>query len=540
VCEMQKVAFAALMLGVFSLSPTAKAEEQAISLERQPAVSTSEKKQDRLDAGSNVVKSATETVSDEVIAEEDNIDPNAPDAIQDGMHMSDMAKIGQGFKISLNGNKLVFSGRILKRCANGITVDVQTRELADKVEHGLKINVPDCTNFQARKSDRLNSNFTTVNYAFPKDLIINSSLSGNVCLLVAANINDPLECEALTGSDGKALNYVSQTAIDAAAKVEVAKKEKADADKKADALVAKLDMLCQKGDMVGFGKELEAAQSVLGNIIQYLDMADDAFMKKYIRDIKTAKDADAAAEAYDNFLSASSERGWDTEEVEKAYVERRVSLLDEVLKDEIPAGKKAAAIREFASALRDLDNYREHKPRIAVAYSQLAHDLAVAGDYDGAEANAERAMEFASAEQRLQLEQELAKMFNEAAEQCLAENKLSPGKCDRLAQKAKKHVNGAMAAQKGIGGDGSLEALAAMKSEKIQMFGVDGYTTNVSGYGAYNMTGGEYDVKKMQAFQQGQQERYMQMIMQRNMGGYSNGMPGAGAGSGAGTSAFFH
>ena len=40
----------------------------------------------------------------------------------------------------------------------------------------------------------------------------------------------------------------------------------------------------------------------------------------------------------------------------------------------------------------------------------------------------------------------MAKMFLEAAEACLAENKTKPAKCDALAKKARKHMDGAIAA----------------------------------------------------------------------------------------------
>jgi hypothetical protein len=146
--------------------------------------------------------------------------------------------------------------------------------------------------------------------------------------------------------------------------------------------------------------------------------------------------------------------------------------------------------------------------------------------------------EFGTMDQKAKAEATIAKMYDEAADQCLAEAKdANKGleKCDALAKKAKKAMDLAIKDQAHVKGDDSLEALSAMRQEKIARFGLDDGVVDVSGYGIMNQMGGTYDKTKLQDYQLGQQQFLMKMMMQQRfnggMGGVANTPSGGSSGS---------
>ena len=148
----------------------------------------------------------------------------------------------------------------------------------------------------------------------------------------------------------------------------------------------------------------------------------------------------------------------------------------------------------------------------------------------------ESAAEYGDNSEKAKVQAEIAKMYRDAVDACIADAK-EKGKgfnrCDALAKKEKKHMNDAIKAQGRVKGDDSMEALAGMKQEKIARFGMDGNFNfmYIQGYGSFNRMGGSYDSEKFSAYQQSQQQFLMNMMMRQSMGAYG-AQPGAGGESG--------
>jgi len=289
-CDLHKVALAALVLGVFSLNPLAKADEEQL-----------------------------------------------PEAKRDGLKWGELRSLSANtFSVRVDGDMLVFTGSIPKGCATGRAMsEVDSGE----GRHALTINLPNCPQGDTSRLSTDDKKLVQVKAAFPAKAF-NSSVDGKFCLLYSANGDGEAGCDPIMVG-GKQLEHVSQGTLvqrasaeqdrrDTAAREAQARREREDRERKEKALIEKLKLLCKQGDFVGFGAEIEAARAFLGDVTKIIEQMD-AVKKKFFEDaIKKAK-ADDVKTAYENYLQAASENGWDTEEVTAAYVARRIDLMKEAV-----------------------------------------------------------------------------------------------------------------------------------------------------------------------------------------------------------------
>ena len=252
-------------------------------------------------------------------------------------------------------------------------------------------------------------------------------------------------------------------------------------------------------------------------------------MKALEDNLRKAKDPEALKVAYDALIADPT---IDQEKALETYVTRRSEMFQSAIGDRSKSiSELQGVISQYEADMQDVEvENKKIKQGMAWAFTALGDRLRDDKNYSGAETQYEKALRYADVDGKVKIEQEMAKMFLAAAEECLKENKTKPAKCDALAKKARKHMDGAIAAQGRKRGDDAAEELAGMKMEKIQTFGVDGINVKVSGYGTFNPYGGSYDQQKRQVYQTGMQEEYMKRMMQMQMG---LGFQGAGTGTGS-------
>jgi len=522
--DFYKIALAALILGVFSLSPLAKAQ----SADQYPGwVHDSENW-----AASPIFERAPATVIPTAPPPAAEAEAQDDSSRADGMTMDQIRKVAPHFRpLRLKGDTIVFEGKMPRKCSVGVSlegVDSTPSEDGKSAQHGVKINMPSCQGKVLTPAE-LKDEVDVAKYL--NKLKIESSLNGKVCLLNAETQSDEPTCEDAKGADKKPLMYVSQASKDNEAEVAAAEKKKiADAqaakDAKAtrkrhdDEFIAHALLLCKNGDFIGLGDAIAGASNVLGDVAKILEKIEKAKQNTFEKAVIDAKSLEDMSAAFQDYTAAAEENDWKTGEMTRTYLNR---VLEQ--KDEKPSDI-AAAIRESGS---------DEKPLLAWAYSKLATNLMDADKLDEAEKYYTKAAELSDAEGKIKVEAQMSAMFNHAKEACLLENKLKPAKCDSLNARAKKHATSAVAMQGKKKGESSLEDLNAMKIEYLQEFGQGNYSMNVSGYGSLNLAGGAYDKAKFQLYQQGQAEVYQQQMMQRQMGAMGAQLNTGGSGGG-----FFH
>jgi hypothetical protein len=486
--EMQKIMAAALLLGVFSLSPLAKAYDRPDS------------------------------------------------AAPGGLSLSELSSTAGDFSLSFVGDKIVMDGSIPMKCADGAGVSVGIWRGADGKAapmHSVRF-VPGsgCKNLSdADRADRV--------YIHSPELFGNSralsdaKIDGGLCVLHKVNgaagqdACDPVSGQTYTANADAAKAKADQDKITSDAMAKQQKDAIDDRARKEKELIDQLTIACKNGDWVGFGQQIEAAKAFLGDVTKILDKVDGLKQRYFADQISKAKDLDSVKDAYQAYLDAANDAGWDTDEVTGKYVAKRVDMLNaEVADNSKSASARAASIRDLASDLRDLGLMKEKGANLGTAYFNLANHVRDDAGTDlsklsEAEKYYRESEQYGDNSAKAKVEAEIAKMYNAAADQCISDAK-DKGKgfnsCDALAKKAKNAMDGAIKAQGHIKGDDSLEALAAMKQEKLARFGMDGFSMSVTGYGTLNRMGGTYDMTKYQAYTQSQQAFLQQLMMQRMYG----------------------
>lgn len=512
-CEFYKVALAALILGVFSLNPFAHADVAVEPSGGNPDMT--------LNADGSIPTEDAAPADEEESADSIDWDSSLVEAEQVGMSLGQIRKISKTFGMKIKDGQLVFSGNIPASCTNNARAEFDTSESGTI---RLTVDFPDCRNGVPEDD---NSGMVAVSSAIdPLDL----DADGNICLLVKPNSMDDGECKPVNGPGGVQLSFKTSRTIQQESEYRAV-----------DALVNKVEMLCKKGDFQQISNEVEGLGEVIGDVTDLLDKIELAKQareqKEYKNAISKARDADEARDAFATYLDKASSAGWDTEKVAASFVSKQFDLLQEILKDgELSTSDKVSAIQNFEADAKENGLKKDNKKNVLWAYSELASGLQEEGNYAAAEQYFTKAISYANKEEIVTLESTMAKMYSDAYQACLEEAGMKVGKCDKLAKAIKKHTDKAITAQGKIkGGDDSLEALAMMKQERIQMFGAANYKYSVPGYGIYNPYGGSLDAAKAQMYQQSLQQMMQQQQMQQQMG--QMGMqPGGGEGGGG----FFH
>lgn len=495
--QMNKIAFAALLLGAFTLSLSAKADPAKDEL--PPANSD-----------------------------------DLPAATRDGMKLSEIRGIVSNFSVKIEGDQLVFSGGIPNECAKD---RVHGEVESANGQHSLKIDFPKCRNGVSHLTAAQRADLRQLKMAIPAKSF-DASVDGKFCLKFSVNGDGEAGCDPIMVG-GKQLEHTSTTTL-ATRRAEEERKEKEAAErarlaeeassrrqKEADFLRMATD-LCRAGDFARLSDELEKQRDWFGDLTRVLSELGRAKAKSLEDALRKAKDPEALKAAYEALMADPSA---DSEKALETYVTRRSEMFQSAIGDRSKSIRDMqSVISQYEADMQDVEvENKKIKQGMAWAYTALGDRLRDDKDYSGAETQYEKALRYADVDGKVKIEQEMAKMFLAAAEECLKENKTKPAKCDALAKKARKHMDGAIAAQGRKRGDDAAEELAGMKMEKIQTFGVDGINVKVSGYGTFNPYGGSYDQQKRQVYQTGMQEEYMKRMMQMQMG---LGFQGAGTGSG--------
>lgn len=489
--QMNKIAFAALLLGAFTLSPFAKAADEAPPADQSPQFA---------------------------------------EATQRGLSMSQLKALGVTIEKGTN-NAIVFKGAMPEACAKSL----QASTVVDYVDgkHVLTIDMPACRNGRPNPPGKM----VIVGSAIQPHNFTDQDGKFYLRRFMSGDEADPTD-DALTGRDGKQIEHTSMATVATAR--EKTEREKAEKEAKEARELARKDRLAQEGDFIRMVTEqcqagnfqyiideLEKQSRWFGDITKIISELGKAKEKALDAKMKAAKTPEELKEAYDALIASGTV---DQEKALESYLTKRTSMFEGKINDKgVAVSAQQSEIDSYFADVSDAGEDKKAKQAVVWAHTQLGNRLRDDKDYNGAESQYEKALRHADIDAKLNIEKEMAKMFLEAAEACLAENKTKPAKCDALAKKARKHMDSAIAAAGRKRGDDALEELNGMKMEKIQTFGVDGINVKVSGYGNFNPYGGMYDQRKRQIYQTGMQEEYMKRMMQMQMG---VGFQGAGTGSG--------
>jgi hypothetical protein len=331
-------------------------------------------------------------------------------------------------------------------------------------------------------------------------------------------------------SNNKQLEHVSQADRDKAKAAADLLVETSSMKQKESDFIRMAGDLCQAGNFQRLGEELEKQRGWFGDLSSILATLGKAKSKSLETALQKAKDPEGLKAAFDSLIADPSA---DPEKTQEVYLTRRSEMFRSAIEDRGQSvDSLQTVISQYEMDLTDVGaDGKKVKQGISWAHTSLGDRLRDDKDLSGAERQYEKALRFADIDGKVKIQQEMAKMFLSAAEDCLKENKAKPAKCDALAKRARKHMDGAISAQGRKRGEEEAEVLAGMKMEKIQTFGLVGSTAKVSGYGIFNPYGGSYDKLKYQTYQTGMQEAYMQRMLQWQMGGA--GLQGAGGSGGS-------
>lgn len=535
--QMNKLALAALLLGVFTLSPLASADPvdsdsdaEAVASEAAEINEPKPVKTSRAPAAKAKIKEEDEPA--------DDIEEGLVKAQPRGLTLSQLKNISGNIEIKLEGEMLVITGSMPAACAKDRSM---SEVKSGDGKHALMIDLPNCRNGISHLSKAQKNQLIMVTSAFPAKKF--DDVDGKFCLEhTSSGEAEKIACDFIK-INGKELAHESSATKKAKeAKLQLAS-ERSDEQKKQARIVSNITNFCRQGDYDAISLELEAARGFLTDITPILEQLAKSKIKKADSALRRAKNAGELRLAFDNLVA----QGGDMEAAEKEFKERRLSMFKDLANSgtTLSKGKLEDAVAEFEADMAELSDPEastDTKNAAGWMYAEIAGRFRDEEQYDKAEELYTKAMRYANTDGKIAAEKEMAKMFKTAADACLAKNKTKPAKCDALAKKAQKHGEKVVAMLGKKGGDAADEA-NAMKIELIQTFGVPVVQMKVSGYGIYNPYGGTFAQQKAQMYQAGIQEQMVQMRIQMQMqqaGGVMNGMNGptgvmpAGATAGSG------
>ncbi|MGZ3654834.1 MAG: hypothetical protein ACXVB9_20230 [Bdellovibrionota bacterium] len=524
-CELHKITLAALLLGVFSLSPLAKADDVAAAPPVDSLISAPAAPVAKAPAAPAAAKAADADAGLVSAPEDDGLEA-ANSNFSGGMSLANLRNVASGFNVRLVGDSLVMDGRIPRKCAIGASISVSSvaGEDGKPGQHAIKFIPGDgCDHLTGKDRKDMVKLSSSALFGASRSLA-DSNIDGQVC--ISHSDDGPETCDAIPNAVFKSQASFLQDAMAVKAKANVKARE----DKEAE-IINKLNILCKQGDYVTFGKEIEAARAFLGDVTAILAKVDGLKQKGLADQIKKAKNADDVNDAYHAYLEAAEANGWDTDDAAASFADKRGELLKAAVTDSsVSAKERARMIHQFSSDMRDEDVFgKPQKEAFGSAFFTLATEVREGAEGDlsklsEAEELYKSSLQYANAEEKARVDTEIAKMYNTAADDCLNAAKENGkgsaiAQCDKIAAKAKKAMNTAIKAQGHVKGDDSLAALAGMKQEKIARFGQDTTVMSMSlrGYDGstmkFNPQGGSYDASKYTDYTQMQQSFVQQMMM---------------------------
>ncbi len=326
----------------------------------------------------------------------------------------------------------------------------------------------------------------------------------------------------------------------------------ADAKKKADDKLAvedlakRIDSLCKKSDFVGISAALEAATDLLGDVSELLGSLSGAEQDNFKQKLNDAQAPADAKKVRDAYIDAAAEKDWDAAALDKAYIEKRFSLISKMVEDNKSDKEVTAALvdKEIVSWQRELrlldrDSYKKSSKQFASAYGDLGVNEYNAGKsgkdlarLENSERMYQKGMEFAT--NKVEWEKQLSKVNNQAFKVCVDKNPTNMTSCEsKFADKGKEYadqVKDSLSAN-AESEDGAL-AYAQFMQEYGSTYGDSStqqgnYSQYIMGFGTYH----PYAPTAIEQYKYQAAQTYQQTMQQKMMQGQGGGMMAQGKNS---------
>jgi hypothetical protein len=459
---------------------------------------------------------------------------------KEGVSLSDLSAIVPDLEVIQEGNNIKFAGTVPSRCVEGIDKDYKTEE----GKHLLTIRMPNCENNFKREANEelvdLSDFLTGVKLKdadgklYLRHLAAVSKISKNRIQdeILPTDVGNEI---VLTSTQTKEEEQRLKEEEEAKAEAErLAQEEKLNRDATYDALADRLFQLCQDNDYVGLTKAINDASEFLGDVSSMLDQANDGLQGKLKKDLANADTADKAKEAYEAYLAAASEHGWDEDEITKSYIEKRFELLASLAEEVEEDSEEGStyykqvdrAAKEWSVELKALDRkeYKANQEKFGEIYSSIATKAANSGDISRAESYYDKAKRFVGADTDIKIDGAMAKIYTEKYKECVKNGPWKMEACDKkFLSKIKNRADSIKATLGRQSGDDAAEELAAFQAEYIGLFGA-GASMNVSGFGQVSQMPGSIQKFKAQTYQEYVQQKQMEMMTQQMYGGMGGAM----------------
>lgn len=540
--KQEKQAFqliaAAVLLGIFSLNPMAKAADaDAVQVEK--------------------VQEPREVA-------------NEPEE-RDGISLKEFNRmLREPLQVRPNetNTDVDFLGDIPARCVYDkqgemtASIDYDT-DASTKDRHVFRVHVPLCENipnFKRKPGEKMVKVSSIPGARKLKDV------KGKVVLASGFKDSDSKPTIEELKHEGKAIEIASddfqrmaeQAAMSEAAQKQLAAREESDrkaaiAQEKADnaRLAKQAELQCKEGDFVGLDKTFDGIPELKEHVGSW-------GQKKLLAAIDNAETADEARDAYEAYNNAAESLGWERADMRKAsekYSEKRMSLINAAIADLQGGGEGSLKdaekmVDEWAAEFKGFDSKAKKKGKddLAVAYGNLGA-IAQNGSKKNAKAIAQtvasteklykKAKKYANASDKNNIEGALAKLNGQAFTACVKADPARMVECEsKYREKTKTHSENYATglAQKAKNGD--EEAAAEVQAFAQDFLKAEGYgqSMNYAGFGTLHQMPGFFEQTKMQSLQEMQMRAYQQQMSQM-YGGMGMGM-GMGAGMQQRTSFF--
>ena len=439
---------------------------------------------------------------------------------QDGLSLGDLNKIVKELEIRQENGNLIITGLLPKRCVEGFDVSYR----AEENKHLITVRSPHCDSSFTKADDEKYVDLANI----ISDKQLDPAVTGQVYLrhypAVSAKSRNRERLEALTDG-GKPITVVGTDTLDRKRIADEALAADREKNRELDELSKRVSILCKQNDYVGVGEEIMKAGKLLGDVAGFLDGLSNNQKIALLKAIDKAETSEEAKEAYDAFVAAAGENGWDEDEAKKPYLEKRFDLASNMVDDAKSGDSKLReADKELESLKRDLramdrKAYREKKSDLARMFAELGTQAANSKKMNEAERYLDKAKRLSDdVDSQIKIDGALAKMYADQLKECVKKNPMKAESCERkYMSKVKERSENISDALKNKDGEDSQEELAAFQGEYISTFG-GGMAANVPGLGQFTQMPGSYQQFKMQSLQEYQVQQ-QQMMMQRMMGG---------------------
>jgi hypothetical protein len=440
-------------------------------------------------------------------------------APQEGLSVADLNKVVRNFEIirdESNPTSVRFAGTLPRRCAENVEM---TQPRFEGGRHLVTIRMPNCErDFRALPED--NANLVSLSSVLSPITLEDKSGKMELRSFRAGDPASPSRqvTEELKDAAGRIVEVTGSEARAAEAgrlAAEAADRQRRD---EFNRLERRVTQLCRSGDFQGAGRELESSLDLLGDVsdlLQKLQVAESAKLRRALDNATTADEARTAYEA----LRANAERmDQSVDELEKAYIEKRMDILKELANEATDKSAQLAASSaadEWAAEFRSLSRreFNRRKTEIAEIHDGLATKLANANDHASAVRVWDRAKKLTNADGMNKIDRNVAEMYARAFRECAKKNPMRTDRCERefvgKSKEAAERIRDRLANKRG---DDAEEELANFNAEFVQTFGA-GATFQMRPFGNMSQFPGAVEQFKQQNFQEFQQRQLMEQQM---------------------------